>query len=204
MVTCAYPKAQFIPHKDEIVDVINTVLNSGNYILGEQISSFESEFSQYLNIEHVISCASGTDALVLAMLALDIGFGHEVIVPSHTATATVSAVLEVGATPVFVEIEPDFYTLDSSAVQEACTESTKAIIAVHLYGQAANIDDLLEISKKNGISLIEDCAQSTGASFHNQKLGTFGNIGCFSFFPTKNMGALGDGGAVICSDDEVA
>jgi len=204
MISCAYPKAQFLPHKDEILAAIQSVLNSGNYILGEEVSRFETEFAQYLGIDNAIGCASGTDALVLAMRALDIGPGHEVIVPSHTATATVAAVAQTGATPVFADIDPDLYTLDVSAVDAVCTNKTKAIIAVHLYGQAADLDGLLAITKRRGLFLFEDCAQSTGASFHDRKLGTMGDIGCFSFFPTKNLGALGDGGAVVCSDNALA
>lgn len=204
MISCAFPKAQYLPHQDEIIAVVQSVLNSGNYILGEEVSNFESEFAKYLGIDYAIGCSSGTDALVLAMQAMDIGPGHEVIVPSHTATATVAAVVQAGATPVFVDVEPDFYTLDANFVDAACTHRTKAIIAVHLYGQAADLDGLLAIANKRGLRLIEDCAQSTGASFRDLMLGTIGDIGCFSFFPTKNMGAFGDGGAVVCSDSKLA
>jgi dTDP-4-amino-4,6-dideoxygalactose transaminase len=204
MILCAYPKAQFLSHQDEIVAAVRSVLDSGNYILGDEVAGFETEFAQYLGIGHAIGCASGTDALVLAMRAMDIGYGDEVIVPSHTATATVAAVALAGATPVFADIDPDFYTVDAKAVEAACTDRTKAIIAVHLYGQSADLDALQAIAHRRGLRLIEDCAQSAGASFRNRKLGTIGDIGCFSFFPTKNMGAFGDGGAVVCRDTELA
>lgn len=204
MIYCAFPKAQFVPHRDELVDAVRSVLDSGHYILGEEVARFEDEFALHLGIEHAIGCASGTDALVLALRSLDVGRGDEVIVPSHTATATVAAVALAGATPVFVDIEPDFYTLDAGAVEAACTDRTKAIVAVHLYGLAADLDKLMAIAAKRGIRLIEDCAQATGATWHGRKLGTLGDIGCFSFFPTKNLGGVGDGGAVVCRDPALA
>jgi len=204
MIPCAYPKAQYLPHRDEILDALRAVLDSGLYILGREVATFETEFSNYLGIEHAVGCASGTDALVLALRTLNIGRGDEVIVPSHTATATVAAVVQAGATPVFVDIEPEYFTIDVSAVDAACTERTKAVIAVHLYGQAADLDGLTAIARRRRISLIEDCAQAGGASHRGRKLGTIGDIGCYSFFPTKNIGAIGDGGALACSNAELA
>jgi dTDP-4-amino-4,6-dideoxygalactose transaminase len=204
MIPCSFPKAQFAPHEREILDAVRGVLNSGRYILGSEVAKFESEFAEYLGISYAVGCGSGTDALVLAMRTLDIGRGDEVIVPSHTATATVAAVALAGATPVFVDVEPDFYTLDPGAVIEACTERTKAVIAVHLYGQAADMDALLATTRARGIRLIEDCAQAAGAEYRGHKLGTLGDISCFSFFPTKNLGGMGDGGAVVCHDPELA
>lgn len=204
MIPCAYPKAQYLHHKGEIDAAVQAVLNSGNYILGEEVSKFEREFADYLHIEHAVGCGSGTDALVLAMRALDIGPGDEVIVPSHTAVATVAAVAMTGASPVYADIEPDFFTIDPDKVEAACTDMSKAIIAVHIYGQSAALDALLKIAKKHNLRVIEDCAQATGASSHNKKLGAIGDIGCFSFFPTKNMGAFGDGGAIACHDKTLA
>lgn len=204
MIFCAFPKAQFIPHQDEIEGAVRACLNSGHYILGDEVARFEDEFAQYLGIEHAIGCGSGTDAIVLALRAMDIGQDDEVIVPSHTATATVAAVSMAGARPVFVDIEPDFYTIDAGAVEAACTERTKAIVAVHLYGQAADLDGLTALAGRRGLRLIEDCAQATGAIYQGRKLGAVGDIGCFSFFPTKNMGAFGDGGAVVCRDAALA
>ncbi|HSI22281.1 MAG TPA: DegT/DnrJ/EryC1/StrS family aminotransferase [Methylophilaceae bacterium] len=196
--------AQLPPLESEIHAAIQSVLRNGNYILGGQVSAFEAEFSAYLGVTHVIGCGSGTDAIVLALRALDIGPGDEVIVPSHTATATVTAVMLSGATPVYADISADCYTLDIQKVEEACSARTKAVIAVHLYGQATDLDGLLEITRRRRLRLIEDCAQAAGASFREKKLGTIGDIGCFSFFPTKNLGAIGDAGAVVCKDAEIA
>jgi len=179
-------------------------LDSGSYILGEEVNAFEKEFAQYLGAGFAVGCGSGTDALVLALKALDIGSGDEVIVPSHTAVPTVAAVVMAGATPVYVDIEPDYYTMDPSRVEAACSARTRAIIAVHLYGQAAATDDLIHIAEVRGLRVIEDCAQATGAEWRGRKLGTMGDIGCFSFFPTKNLGAIGDGGALVCNDESLA
>jgi dTDP-4-amino-4,6-dideoxygalactose transaminase len=204
MIQCAFPKAQYLSHRDEILEAVRTVLDGGFYILGEAVAKFEAEFANYLGIEHAVSCASGTDALVLALRAMDIGPGDEIIVPSHTATATAAAVVLTGATPVFVDIEPAYFTLDVAAVEAACTERTKAVIAVHLYGQAAELDGLAAAARRRRIRLVEDCAQAAGAAYRGRKLGTIGDIGCFSFFPTKNIGALGDGGAIACRDPALA
>jgi len=204
MIFCANPKAQYLPYKDEIDAAILKVLGSGTYILGEQVLLFEQEFAEYLGVDFAVGCGSGTDALVLALKALDIGHGDEVIVPSFTATPTVAAVVMAGATPVYVDIEPDFYTIDPACVEAALTDKTRAIIAVHLYGQAAAMNELMVIAKQRGLRVIEDCAQATGASYHGKKLGTIGDAGCFSFFPTKNLGAIGDGGALVCNDESLA
>ncbi len=204
MIYCANPHAQYLPHRDQITEAIQKVLDSGSYILGEEVSTFEKEFAQYLGASFAVGCGSGTDALVLALKALDIGSGDEVIVPSHTAVPTVAAVVMAGATPVYVDIEPNYYTLDANKVEAACSARTRAIIAVHLYGQAAAMDDLIHIAQVRGLRLIEDCAQAAGAEWRGQKLGTMGDIGCFSFFPTKNLGAMGDGGALVCSDESLA
>ena len=204
MITCASPIAQYKQIDNEIKDAIHAVLESGQYILGLQVEAFEREFAEYIGISHAIGCGSGTDALVLAMRAYDIGPGDEVIVPSHTATATVAAVVMCGATPVFVDIEYDYYTLDASKVYDRFTSRTKAIIAVHLYGQPANIDVLLTLARTRNLLLIEDCAQAVGSSLDGRKLGTIGDVGCFSFFPTKNLGAIGDAGAVVCNDNDIA
>ena len=204
MIPCAFPLAQYQPIDSEIQAAIRAVLESGHYILGPQVQAFEKEFADYLRIAHAIGCGSGTDALVLALRAHDIGTGDEVIVPSHTATATVAAVAMCGATPVFADIEPDFYTLDVRAAEALCTSRTKAIVAVHLYGQPANIDGLLTVARTRNLLLIEDCAQAVGSAANGRKLGTIGDVGCYSFFPTKNLGAIGDAGAVVCHDDTVA
>ena len=204
MIPCAFPLAQYQSLENEIQAAIRTVVESGHYILGPQVDAFEKEFADYLGISHAIGCGSGTDALVLALRAHDIGAGDEVIVPSHTATATVAAVTMCGATPVFADIEPDFYTLDVRAVEACCTSRTKAIIAVHLYGQPADLDGLLAVARSHHLLLIEDCAQAVGSAANGRKLGTVGDVGCYSFFPTKNLGAIGDAGAVVCKDDALA
>lgn len=204
MIPCACPKAQFLPVEQEVYQAVRAVLRSGTYILGQEVEKFEAAFSAYLGGAHVVGCGSGTDALVLALRSLDIGRGDEVIVPSHTATATVAAIRMVGAKPVFADVERVFYTIDPEAVERLCSPKTRAIVAVHLYGQPADLDQLLVSAKRAGIFLIEDCAQSTGAEFRHQKLGTIGDVGCFSFFPTKNLGALGDAGAVVCRNPTLA
>jgi len=200
VIKTAHPLAQYQPHRDKIKAAIDNVLESGVYLLGPQLDLFESELGAYLGATHVVGCGSGTDALVLAMLTAGIGRGDEVILPSHTASATVAAVLLCGATPVYVDIEPNFYTIDPSLIEGACSARTKAVIAVHLYGQAADLASLRELSDSQGLTLIEDCAQSLGGELHGKKLGTFGDFACFSFFPTKNLGSLGDGGAVVCKE----
>ena len=204
MIYCADPRAQYLRNRDEIDAAIQQVLTGGRYILGQEVTSFEEEFAEYLNVGYAVGCGNGTDALVLALKALDIGDGDEVIVPSHTAVPTVAAVVMAGAVPVYVDIEADYFTLQAAQVDAACTSKTKAIICVHLYGQAAALDDLAAIARRRGLYLIEDCAQSTGASWQDRKLGSIGDLGCFSFFPTKNLGAIGDGGAVVCNDESLA
>jgi dTDP-4-amino-4,6-dideoxygalactose transaminase len=204
MIPCAFPLAQYLPLENEIQRAIRIVLESGHYILGPQLDAFEKEFADYLGASNAIGCGSGTDALVLALRAHDIGVGDEVIVPSHTATATIAAVSMCGAKPVFADIDSDFYTIDTCSVKASCTSRTKAVIAVHLYGQPADMEGLLEVTRAHKIILIEDCAQAVGSAIDGRKLGTIGDVGCFSFFPTKNLGAIGDAGAVVCSNDDVA
>lgn len=204
MILCANPKAQYVPYKNEINAAIARVLESGTYILGEEVDAFEREFAQYLGAEFAIGCASGTDALFLALKALDVGPGDEVIVPSLTASPTVAAVVMAGAAPVYADVEKDYFTIDPDQIESVCTQRTKAIIAVHLYGQSASMDQIKAIALRRGLRVIEDCAQATGATYNGQKLGTLADVGCFSFFPTKNLGGVGDGGAVVCRDSKTA
>jgi len=204
MIPCAFPKKQYLPIEAEVLAAIRRVLDSGTYILGAEVAAFESEFAAYLGCEFAVGCGSGTDALVLALRTLGVGAGDEVIVPSHTATATIAAVAISGAKPVYVDIDPRYYTLDSKKIQALCNAKTKAIIAVHLYGQAADIEGALAVARSHGLRLIEDCAQATGATWRGCKLGTIGDVGCFSFFPTKNMGGYGDAGAIVCRDANLA
>ncbi|QWD91087.1 DegT/DnrJ/EryC1/StrS aminotransferase family protein [Polynucleobacter sp. MWH-Braz-FAM2G] len=204
MIPFASPHSQYKKLSKEIQAAIRLVLTSGEYILGPQVDSFEKEFAAYLNVPDVVGCANGTDALMLALRAHNIGVGDEVIIPSHTATASVAAVSICGATPIFADIELDYYTLDIRDVMRKCTSRTKAIIAVHLYGQPANMKELLSVARKHNLILIEDCAQAVGSAINGQKLGSIGDIGCFSFFPTKNLGAFGDAGAVACRNPAIA
>lgn len=204
MITCANPLAQYMEYKKRIDAAVSGVLASGRYILGDEVKAFEQELAVYLDVPYAIGCGSGTDALVLALRALDIGTGDEVIVPSHTAVPTVAAIAIVGAIPRFVDIEPGFFTIDPACIEVACSANTKAIIAVHLYGQSAAIGDIADIARRHNLYLIEDCAQAIGATYQGKKLGTIGDIGCFSFFPTKNLGAIGDGGAIVCKDQLLA
>lgn len=211
-ILCANPKAQYDAHRDAIDAAIRRVLEGGHYILGPELQAFEREFAGYLwgssaaksASGHAVGVANGTDAIRLALRALGVRAGDEVIAPSHTAVATIAAIEQEGAVPVLVDIEPRHYTMDPGAVESALTARTQAVIAVHLYGQAADLESIQSICRKRGLPLIEDCAQSTGAELGGRKLGTFGELSCFSFYPTKNLGAIGDGGMVACSSAELA
>jgi dTDP-4-amino-4,6-dideoxygalactose transaminase len=204
MILCSNPQAQYLAHKDDIDAAISRVLHKGWYILGEETKAFEAEFASYIGAAHAIGVGSGTEALQIALAACGIGRGDEVVTVSHTAVATVSAIESVGATPVLVDIERDSYTLDPSRLEAAITPSTKAIIPVHLYGQPADLDPILEIARAHGLRVIEDCAQAHGATYKTRRVGTFGDIACFSFYPTKNLGAIGDGGAIVTNDAHLA
>jgi dTDP-4-amino-4,6-dideoxygalactose transaminase len=204
MIPCSDPHAQYLSYKNEIDKAIRHVVESGWYILGEEVKAFEAEFASYLGIDHGIGVGSGTEALHLAIKACGIGIGDEVITVSHTAVATVSAIELAGATPVFVDIEPDYYTMDPDLLKKAITNKTKAIIPVHLYGQAADLERILAIAREHNLRVIEDCAQAHGAVYKGKRVGAWGDISCFSFYPTKNLGALGDGGLVATNDAELA
>jgi dTDP-4-amino-4,6-dideoxygalactose transaminase len=188
----------------EISSRIEAIFRRGQFILGKEVRYFEEDFAAYLGVPYVLSCASGTDALVLALRALDIGPGDEVIVPDFTFAATAEAVALVGATPVFVDVDPIHALLDPSGLDHALSHRTKAIIPVHLYGQAADLFSIMDFSKKHGLHVIEDSAQASGAMFAGKKLGSFGTFGCFSFYPSKNLGAAGDGGAIATHDAALA
>ncbi|NJD98895.1 DegT/DnrJ/EryC1/StrS family aminotransferase [Thermococcus sp. LS1] len=190
--------------KDEIDQAIQRVLESGWFILGKELEAFEKEFAEYIGVKHVIGVNSGSDALYLAVKALGIGKGDEVITVSHTFISTVDAIARNGAKPVFVDIDPETYTMDVSQIEKAITERTKAIIPVHLYGHPADMDPIMEIAEKYELYVIEDASQAHGAEYKGRKVGSIGHIGCFSFYPTKNLGAYGDAGAVVTNDDELA
>lgn len=183
---------------------VHNVLRVGQFILGPEVAAFEHEVADYLNVKHAIGVASGTDALVIALRALGIGAGDEVIVPAFTFFATAEAVLLVGAVPVFVDVDPLTLCLDVKLIRDRVTARTKAVIPVHLYGHPADMIALAELTADLGLKLVEDCAQSFGAELCARKTGTFGDIGCFSFFPTKNLGACGDAGMLVTNDDELA
>ncbi len=194
---------QFNMYKQEYLDAVVHCLESGWYVLGKNVEQFEKNFAQFLGCKYCIGVNSGLDALILSIRALGIGKGDEVIVPANTYIATVLGITENGATPVFVEPD-EYYNLDADRIEEAITERTKAILVVHLYGQAANMNKICEIADKYNLKLVEDCAQSHGACFDGKMTGTFGDIGCFSFYPTKNLGAFGDGGALVTNNSKIA
>ncbi|MCX7121772.1 MAG: DegT/DnrJ/EryC1/StrS family aminotransferase [Gammaproteobacteria bacterium] len=200
MIAFANPSAQYLAHQKEIDAAIANVLAKGVYILGEEVGTFEKEFSAYLALRETIGVANGTDALMLALKALNIGAGDEVILPSMTATPTAAAISQVGATPIFADVDPRYYTLDPESVLAKITSKTKAIIAVHFYGQPADMHALQKMAADHHLKLIEDCAQAMGARYHGKSVGHFSDVACFSFFPTKNLGAIGDGGAVATNN----
>lgn len=180
------------------------VLNSQRFILGDEVSAFEREAATYLGVEHAVGVSSGTDALTIALSVLGIGAGDEVVTTPYTFFATTGAILRVGATPVFADIEPDSFNLDARRVNELITPRTRAILPVHLFGQVADMGALREIAAQKKLALIEDAAQAFGATLHGAHAGALGDLGCFSFFPTKNLGAFGDGGLVTTNDGRLA
>lgn len=191
------------PFFEEYTKQFQEVLNSGWYILGKHVQQFEQEFAAYNNVKHTIGVASGLDAITLSLAAFNFEKGSEVIVPSNTYIATILSVLQNNLTPVLVEPDMATYNIDPKKIEAAITSKTKAILVVHLYGKSCEMQPILELCKKHNLKLIEDCAQAHGATYKGQKAGTFGDFGAFSFYPTKNLGALGDAGAVVCNDDEL-
>ena len=197
-------KLQYATLKDEIDAAVADVLQSTHFIMGPNVTQFESEAAQYLGAKHAISCNSGTDALHLALRACGIKEHDEVITTPFSFAATVEAICYVGATPVFVDIDPDTYNISHESIQAAITNKTKAILPVHIFGQVANMQEIIKLAKDNNLRIIEDCAQSFGAHIGNRQTGTFGDAGCFSFFPSKNLGCYGDGGLFTTNSDEIA
>ena len=197
-------RAHFAPLREEILAGMGNLLDKAHFILGEQGHALEAEIAAFLGVDHALGCASGTDALMLALRALDIGPGDEVIVPTFTFIATAEAVRYVGATPVFVDVDAQFFALTSAGVEAAITPRTRAIIPVHLYGLPADMHTLMALADRYDLKVIEDCAQAIGAEIEGRRVGSFGHIGCFSFFPSKNLGGAGDGGMVVTSDDDLA
>jgi dTDP-4-amino-4,6-dideoxygalactose transaminase len=213
-IPAADPKSSYLACKGEIDAAILTVLESGSYIMGEQVASFEEEFASYLGVKFVLGTASGTDALVIALRACGVGPGDAVFTVSHTAVATVSAVESAGAIPVLIDIDPQTCTLRPDHLEEAIISLLEkrrskslrpaAIVPVHLYGQPADMPGIMEIADRYGLRVIEDCAQAHGAKIGDTKVGAWGDLAAFSFYPTKNLGALGDGGAVATNNPELA
>ncbi len=195
---------QYNKLKPQIDKAVIDVMGSGGYIGGPNVKGFEDEFAAYIGAKYAVSLNSGTDALYIALRALNIGPGDEVITTSFTFIATGEAIAMVGATPVFVDIDPDTYNIDVSKIEAQITPKTKALLPVHLYGQPVQMDKIMEIAKKHNLRVIEDCAQSVGSTFNGQKTGTIGDVGCFSFFPSKNLGCFGDGGMLTTNDPAVA
>lgn len=197
-------KPQYALLKGEIDAAVARVLESGWFILGPEVRAFEEEFAAWLGVAHTVGVASGTDAIHLALRACGVGPGDEVITVAHTAVATVAAVEMAGATPVLVDVDAETYTMDPAACEAAVSPRTKAILPVHLYGHPADMAALGEVARRHKLHLVEDCAQAHGARLNGQMAGTLGDIACFSFYPTKNLGAFGDGGAVVTNDGALA
>jgi dTDP-4-amino-4,6-dideoxygalactose transaminase len=210
LVPQANPGASYRALQSEIDAAVGRVLQSGWYILGEEVRAFEAEFAAWLGTTTAVGCGNGTDALALALRALRIGPGMSVVTVSHTAVATVAAIEMVGATPVLIDIEPDYYTMDPSELAEvldrppAGVPPIRAVIPVHLYGQPAALEAIIAACRRHGVAMVEDCAQAHGASISGRKVGTFAEVATFSFYPTKNLGALGDGGMLATQDARLA
>lgn len=197
-------QAQYRPIREEILEVVTRVCDSQRFIMGPEIEGLERELAALLHVKHAVGVASGTDALLIALMALGIGPGDEVITSTYSFFATAGCVARLGATPVLVDIDPVTYNIDPAGVAAAVTPRTKAIIPVHLYGQAADLDPILATAAKAGVPVIEDAAQAIGALHKGRPVGGLGTCGCFSFFPSKNLGAFGDGGLVTTNDDGLA
>lgn len=197
-------KRQYKQIKQEVEQSVLQVLESGGYVLGKTVEDFENACANYLGVKHAIGVNSGTDALQLGLMVYDIGPGDEVITTCFSFYATAEVISTLGAKPVFVDIEPKTFNMDVRQIECKITQRTKAIIPVHLYGQSAEMDEIMEIAKKHNLAVIEDCAQSFGSKYKGKHTGSIGNVGAFSFFPTKNLGAAGDAGLVTTNDDELA
>ena len=190
--------------KGELCSAFDRVFENSWYIQGPEVKSFESDFAGYCGVSHCVGCGNGLDALMLALKALGVGYGDEVIVPSNTYIATALAVTYAGATPVFVEPDIDTFNIDPSQIEKSITARTKAIMPVHLYGQPCEMNSIMAIAKRNGLFVVEDCAQAHGATYYGKRVGSFGDAAGFSFYPGKNLGALGDAGAVTTCNSSIA
>ena len=201
MIPIIDSKRQYAQVGSEVEKEVLEVLRSGSYILGKHNKAFEQEISEFLGVKNAVTLNSGTDALHLALRALDIGEGDEVITVAFTFVATTEAIGIVGAKPVFVDIDPDTFNMDVKQIESKITPKTKAILPVHLYGQPCNMDVIMDIAKRHNLFVIEDACQAIGAEYKGKKVGTFGDIGCFSFYPTKNLGTMGDGGLAVTNSE---
>ncbi len=206
--TPAFPfldlQVQFVSIRDEVLTAVTRVLDSQQFILGAEVKQFEDEIAAKLSAKHAIGCASGTDALILALMAAEIGPGDEVITTPFSFVATAGSIAQVGARPIFVDIEPYSFSLDPRKLEKAITPKTRAIMPVHLFGLPADLDPILAMAKSKNLLVIEDAAQAIGAQYNGQSAGTIGDFGCFSFFPSKNLGAAGDGGLITTNDAAMA
>ncbi|NOZ23885.1 MAG: DegT/DnrJ/EryC1/StrS family aminotransferase, partial [Planctomycetes bacterium] len=196
-------KRQYQGLKHEIDAAVLSVLESQYFILGPEVEVLEKEIAEYCGAKCAVGCSSGSDALILALMGLGIGAGDEVITTPFTFFATAGSIAHLGATPVFVDIDPRTFNIDPARIEERITDRTKAILPVHLYGQCADMDPILEIAKKHGLKVIEDACQAIGAEYKGTKAGALGDVACFSFYPTKNLNGLGDGGMVTTNDEEL-
>ena len=197
-------KAQYNSIKNKIDQAIAEVLNNTSFIGGEKVKEFEAKFAEYIGVNHAIGCANGTDAIEIALEALGVGPGDEVLIPAYTWVSTASAVSRAGAEPVFVDVHEDYYTLDADLIEQSITSKTKALIPVHFYGLPADMPAITKIAKEHNLLVIEDCAQAHGAMIGKQMVGTFGDLATFSFYPGKNLGAYGDGGIILANDEKLA
>ena len=197
-------KAQYDSIKNEIDEAIQNVLNNTSFIMGEELKKFEEEFAWFCDVKYAIGVANGSDALILALRACGIGKGDEVITVPHTFISTAEAISNVGGKIVFVDIDPKTYTIDVSKIEEKVNKKTKAIIPVHLYGQPADMDPIMEMAKKYNLKVIEDAAQAHGAEYKGKKVGSISDVACFSFYPGKNLGAYGDAGTITTNNEEIA
>ncbi len=204
MIPVADPRAQFLALETEILQAVRGVLSRGQYILGEEVVQFEKEFAAFLGTRFCVGVASGTDALALALRSVGVSPGDEVITVSHSAVATAVAIEQIGAVPVFVDIDPITRCMDPERILPRVSEKTKAVLPVHIYGQPAPMNEITSIARRANLKIVEDCAQAHGAEIDGRKVGTFGDAAAFSFYPTKNLGAIGDGGAVVTNALEVS
>jgi len=204
MILCANPSAQFQSHQAEIEDAVLRVMRGNRYILGEEVEALEQEFASYIGATDAIGVANGTDAIELVLRAMGIGHGDEVITVSHTAVATVAGIESAGATPVLVDVDPDYYTMNPDQLEEVFSPRTKAVMPVHLYGQPVDLERIMSFCQKHKLIMVEDVSQAHGSTWRGKKLGSFGTAACFSCYPTKNLGAIGDGGLITTSHTGLA